>query len=108
MLVGHKKAVIKPTKDPIVLNLQGQRATKAAVHLQAGGGVLFGDQALAAQARKPAETYVHLDQLLGHGDYAAGPAAEWFSKHGFGLAPAEGGKLGKPALASAAGPAVGA
>ena len=50
---GHKKALIKPTKDPLVLNLAGQRATKSAVLLQPDGGVLFGDQALAAQVYNP-------------------------------------------------------
>jgi molecular chaperone DnaK (HSP70) len=94
---GHKKAVIVPTKDPVVVNLQGKRTTSSAVQFQAGGVLAYGEQALATQGRSPAASFVHLGQLLGQPELSSACGGRWFATHGLALPAAPRSKGGEDA-----------
>jgi molecular chaperone DnaK (HSP70) len=68
--------------QPIVTNAEGARKTPAAIAFR-DGGILYGVQALSAQARFPSQTFAHTNQMLGRNGAPDSGGPPWFEKHGY-------------------------
>eukprot|EP01046_Picozoa_sp_COSAG06_P044593 COSAG06_NODE_6034_length_3141_cov_2.354372_2_plen_321_part_00 len=68
--------------QPIVLNAEGARKTPSAIAFR-DGGILYGVQALSAQARFPDQTFAHTNQMLGRAGLPDGGGPPWFARHGY-------------------------
>jgi hypothetical protein len=79
---GHKKAMLLKNAQPIVLNAEGARKTPSAIAFR-DGGILYGVQALSAQARFPDQTFAHTNQMLGQAGLPDGGGPPWFTRHGY-------------------------